>query len=227
MKTHRLPNAGICAENGLETGDLDMMKSLAGLCVIAALAGGAITATPDPAEARCTDCGRPIAGTHVNTVYRFKTVQRVGNVTKYKDVNKVSYRDINRVHYKDITKTAYKDINRTKYVKHINRIVTVTRVQPVIRTHVVMRVHHEVVARVHNQVVARVHTKVIPRVHIQTVVLHENQHVAQTKVLPTKMVMGGTKTVMGGTSTKTVMSVKTIRSNGSAPIVVKKKIHSA
>jgi hypothetical protein len=69
-------------------------------------------------------------------------------------------------------------------------------------------------------VVARVHTNVIPRVHIQTVVLHENQHVAQTKVLPTKM-------VMGGTSSKTVMSVKTIRSNGSAPIVIKKKIHSA
>jgi hypothetical protein len=98
-----------------------MRKSLSRLCGVVALAGMAVVGMQIAAEAQCADCNRPMASTKVNTVYRYKTVQSVRNVTQYKDVN------------------------RTKYHKHVTRIVNVTRVQPITRVNVVTRVHNRTV----------------------------------------------------------------------------------
>jgi hypothetical protein len=84
-------------------------------------------------------------------------------------------------------------------VRHINRIVTVTRVQPIVRVHMVTRVHHIVLTRVHTQVIPRVHVAVIPRVHTRTAVLNQNQYVAETRILPTRYAMAGSRTVSVGT----------------------------
>lgn len=96
-----------------------MMKSLKGLCGVAALAGAMAVSMQMPAQAQCAGCDRP--ATKVNTIYKYKTVQSVKNLTRYKDVN------------------------RTNYRKHVTRIVNVTRVQPVTRVHVVTRVHNRTV----------------------------------------------------------------------------------
>jgi hypothetical protein len=85
-------------------------------------------------QANCADCNRPVAKTRVHTSYKYKTVQRVNNVTKYKDVN------------------------RTRYEKVINRLVNVTRVQPITRVNVVTRVHNRTVVLHQAQNVAQVQT---------------------------------------------------------------------
>jgi len=101
-----------------------MMKAAKGLSM-AALAGAAsiamLTSTQVSAQAQCADCNRPVASTKVNTVYRYKTVNQVRNVTQYKDVD------------------------RTTYHRHITRVVTVTRVQPITRVNMVTRVHNRTV----------------------------------------------------------------------------------
>jgi hypothetical protein len=61
--------------------------------------------------------GGNIPAPKTTTSYRYNTVQRVNNVTRYND----------RVN--------------TRYVKNIHRIVDVTRIQPVIHTNVVTRIH--------------------------------------------------------------------------------------
>jgi hypothetical protein len=162
-----------------------------------------IVATPLSAQARCANglnCKRPVAGTSVSTVYRYKTVPRVSNVNRYRNVTRMSYNDITRTKYRDIHQVKYRDITRTHYVRHINRIVTVTRVQPVVRVHMVTLVHHRVVARVHTRVIPRVHVAVIPRVHTRTVVLNQNQYVSETRMLPTRTAMAGSRIVMAGTT---------------------------
>ncbi len=64
-----------------------MMKFAYGLCGAAALAVAATMTMSAPAEAQCVNCSRaPI--TKTNTVYRYKTVRSVKNVTRFKDVNR-------------------------------------------------------------------------------------------------------------------------------------------
>lgn len=106
----------------------------------ATLLAGAIAmitpVTPASAQGRnCTKCGPS-----VSTSYRYKTIRRVTNSTRYRDVN------------------------RTHVRRHINRVVTVTRVQPIHRVNVVTRVRH------------------------RTVVRNETRHVAQTRMLPARVI---------------------------------------
>src|SRR6516164_7006952 len=180
-----------------------MPNSTVWLRGIAALVGAIIVATPLSAQVQCANglnCKRPVAGTNVSTVYRYKTVQRVSNVNRYCNVTRTSYTDITRTKYRDIHQVKYSDCTRTRYVLHINRIVTVTKVQPVVRFHMVTLVHHRVVARVHTRVIPRVHVAVVPRVHTRTVVLNQNQFVSETRMLPTRTTMVGSRTVMAGTT---------------------------
>jgi hypothetical protein len=88
---------------------------------------------------------------------------------------------------------------RTRYLRHINRVVTVTRVQPIVRVHTVTRVHHVVLTRVRTRVIPRVHVAVIPRVRTRTVMLTQTQHLAQTRMLPTRFAMGSSRTISTGT----------------------------
>src|SRR6516164_8434105 len=180
-----------------------MPNSTVWLRGIAALVGAMIVATPLSGQARCANgwnCKQPVASTKVNTVYRYKTVQKVRNVNRYRNVTRTSYHDITRTKYHDVRRIKYKDVTQTHYVRHINRIVTVKRVQPVVRVHTVTLVHHRVVARVHTRVIPRIHVAVIPRVHTRTVVLHQNQYVSETRMLPTRTTMVGSRTVMAGTT---------------------------
>jgi hypothetical protein len=180
-----------------------MPNSTVWLRGIAALVGAMIVATPLSAQTQCGNgmsCNHPVASTKVSTVYRYKTVPRVSNVNRYRNVTRTSYNDITRTKYRDIHQVKYRDVTRTHYVRHINRIVTVTRVQPVVRVHTVTLVHHQVIARVHTRVIPRVHVAVIPRVHTRTVVLNQNQYVSETRMLPTRTAMAGSRTVMAGTT---------------------------
>jgi hypothetical protein len=184
-----------------------MPKSTVWLRGIVALVGAMIVAIPMSAQARCgngMNCEQRVAGT--STVYRFKTVQKVSNVNRYRNVTRTSYHDITRTKYHDVHQVRYRDVTRTHYVRHINRIVTVTRVQPVVRVHTVTLVHHQVVARVHTRVIPRVHVAVIPRVHTRTVVLRQNQYVSETRMLPTRTAMAGSRTVMVGPRTTQMAS---------------------
>src|SRR5215469_13761100 len=142
---------------------------------IAALVGAMIVATPLSAQTQCGNgmsCNHPVASTKVSTIYRYKTVPRVSNVNRYRNVTSTSYNDITRTKYRDVRQVKYRDITRTHYVRHINRIVTVTRV----------------------------HVAVIPRVHTRAVVLNQNQYVSETRMLPTRTAMAGSRTVMAGTT---------------------------
>jgi len=186
-----------------------MPKSTLWLRGITALVGAMIVAIPLSAQARCTNglnCKQPVAGSKVSTVYRYKTVQKVSDVNRYHNVTRTSYHDFTRTKYHDVRQIKYKDVAQTHYVRHINRIVTVTRVQPVVRVHTVTVVHHQVIARVHTRVIPRVHVAVIPRVHTRTVVLRENQYVSETRMLPTRTAMAGSRTVMAGTRTTRIAS---------------------
>lgn len=111
-----------------------MMKTVKGLCGVAALVGAASVAMLMSAEAQCVDCNRPVASTKVNTVHKYRTVQSVKNVTRYKDVD------------------------RTSYHRHITRVVSVTRVQPITRVNVVTRVHNRTVILRQTQGVAQTAT---------------------------------------------------------------------
>jgi hypothetical protein len=186
-----------------------MPNSAVWLRSIAALVGAMIVALPLSAQARCAkgmNCKQPVAGTSVSTVYRYRTVQKVSNVNRYRNVTRTSYRDIARTKYHDVHQVRYRDVTRTHYVRHINRIVTVTRVQPVVRVHTVTLVHHQVIARVHTRVIPRVHVAVIPRVLTRTVVLRQNQYVSETRMLPTRTAMAGSRTIMAGTRTTQMAS---------------------
>jgi len=178
-----------------------MPKPTVHLWSILALLSAVIATVPLPAQAQCVgrSCKQPIAGT--STTYRFRTVPQVSNVNRYRNVTRTSYRDITRTRYHDINKVSYQDITRTHYVRHINRIVTVTRVQPIVPVHTVTRVHPIVLTRVHTRVIPRVHVAVIPRVHTRTVVLNQNQYVAETRMLPTRYAMAGSRTVLVGPRT--------------------------
>ena len=168
-----------------------MPNSKVGLRSIAALAGVIVVAMPLSAQARClnemSECRQPGGAAHVTTVYRYHTVQKVSDVNRYHSLTRTSYRDITRTKYHDVHRIRYADVTHTHYVRHINRIVNVTRVQPVIRVHTVTLVHNRIVDRVHTHVVPRVHVAVVPRVHYRTVVLHQNQYASETKWMPTAM----------------------------------------
>ncbi|MBB2971417.1 hypothetical protein [Mesorhizobium sp. RMAD-H1] len=75
------------------------------------------------------------------TVYRYKTVRKVNNVTRYRDVN------------------------NTRYVRHVNRIVKVNNVQPVVRENVVTRIHERPRVVTRNQYVNRVEYLPERRIH--------------------------------------------------------------
>ena len=158
---------------------------------IVALAGAIIVAIPLSAQARCasgmSECRQPAGPAKVSTVYRYHTVQKVSDVNRYRNVTRTSYHDITRTKYHDVHRIKYADVTRTHYVRHINRVVNITRVQPVIR--------------VHTQVIPRVHVAVIPRVHYRTVVLRQHQYVSETKLLPTRTVMARQPTMAAETRT--------------------------
>jgi hypothetical protein len=184
-----------------------MSKTVISVWSVFALLGTLTITTPLQAQtARCSGgpCAHPIVG--VTTTYRYRTVQQVNNVNRYRNVTRTSYRDINRTKYRDINRVTYRDIVEPRYVRHIHRVVTVTRIQPVERVHMVTRVHPVVISRVHTQVIPRVHVAVIPRVHTRTVVLNETQHVAETRMLPTRVAITGSSTVMAGTRTHQIAS---------------------
>jgi len=186
-----------------------MPNSAVWLRSIVALVGAMIVAVPLSAQARCAtgmNCKLPVASTNMSTVYRYKTVPEVSNVNQYRNVTRTSYRDITRTKYHDVRRMEYKDVTQTHYVRHINRIVTVRQVQPVIRVHTVTLVHPRVVARVHTRVIPRVHIAVIPRVHTRTVVLNQNEYASETRMLPTRTVMVGSRTIMAGTPTTELAS---------------------
>jgi hypothetical protein len=176
-----------------------MPNSKVGLRSIAALAGVIVVAMPLSAQARClnemSECRQPGGAAQVSTVFRYHTVQKVSDVNRYHNVTRTSYRDITRTKFHDVHRIRYADVTRTHYVRHINRIVNVTRVQPVIRVHTVTLVHNRIVDRVHTHVVPRVHVAVVPRVHYRTVVLHHNQYASETKWMPTRTVMAGQRTM--------------------------------
>jgi len=122
-----------------------MVTSMKRWCVASALIGAVSICLPMSANAQesesgegkevsCADCNRPIENTKVNTTYKYKTVERVKNVTKYKDVN------------------------RTRYQKIVNRVVNVTRIQPITRVSMVTRVHNRTVVLHQTQNVAQVQT---------------------------------------------------------------------
>ena len=80
-----------------------MSNSTVRLRGIAALVGAMIVATPLSAQAQCGNgisCKHPIASTKVGTAYRYKTVQRVSNVNRYRNVTRTSYNDITRTKYR-------------------------------------------------------------------------------------------------------------------------------
>lgn len=77
-------------------------------------------------SARTVQMGGNIPAPRVNTVYRYNTVQQVRNVTQYNDVH------------------------RTQYVRNIHHVVDITRVQPIIHTNVVTRIHDRPVFSVRN-----------------------------------------------------------------------------
>jgi len=111
-----------------------MPNSTVWLRGIAALVSAMIVATPLLAQTRCANglnCKKPVASTNVSTIYRYRTVPRVSNVNRYRNVTRTSYNDITRTKYRDVRQIKYRDVTRTHYVRHINRIVTVTKVQPV------------------------------------------------------------------------------------------------
>jgi hypothetical protein len=111
-----------------------MTTTMKGFGAAALLAAMSIAMAPQAQAQRstCAECNRP--ATKVNTNYKYKTVQRVRNVTQYKDVN------------------------RTNYQKHVRRIVNVTRIQPVTRVNVVTRVHNRTVVLHQTQSVAQTAT---------------------------------------------------------------------
>ena len=188
-----------------------MSKPMTSLWGILALSA-AIMAMPASAQAQqCVgkSCARTIAHTRigpivhssVSTSYRFRTVPRVSNVNRYRNVTRTSTRNVTRTAFRDIRRVRYHDITMTHYIHHVHRIVTVTRVQPVVRVHMVTRVHHVVLTRVQTRVIPRVHVAVIPRLHTRTVMLSRVEHVAQTRVLPTRFAMGSSRTISMGTRT--------------------------
>jgi hypothetical protein len=191
-----------------------MPNSTARLRGLAALVGAAIVAIPASAQAQCVNgmnCKQPVAGANVSTVYRYRTVPRISNVNQYHNVTRTSYHDITRTKYRDVRQVKYRDVTRTHYVRHINRIVTVTRVQPIVRVHTVTLIHPQVITRVHTAVIPRIHVAVIPRVHTRTVVLRENQYASETRFLPTRTVMAGSRTVMAGSRTTQMASAGKLR----------------
>lgn len=101
-----------------------MMKYVMTFCA-AVIAGSAFVGSATEASANC-------CGTAGSTRVVYRTVNKVSNVTRYRDVY------------------------RTRYVTRVNRVVHVTRVQPVIRVHQVMRVHYRTVAAVRTVHVNRV-----------------------------------------------------------------------
>jgi hypothetical protein len=171
------------------------------------LLGEMIVSIPVSAQAQCVGrgCGGPVVGT--STTYRYRTVPRINNVNRYRDVTRTSYRNITRTTFRNVRRVSYRDITRTRYVRHINRIVMVTRVQPIVHVHLVTRVHHQIIARVHTQVVPRVHVAIIPRVHTRTVMLTQNQYASQTRVLPTRMAVVRSSTVLASTRGPLMMYV--------------------
>jgi hypothetical protein len=91
---------------------------------------------------RTVEMGGHIPGPRVSTEYKYNTVQKVSDVTRYNDVT------------------------HTQYVKHIDRVVDVTRVQPIIHTSVVTRIHDRPVFSVKNEYVHE--TRMLPTRTVDT-----------------------------------------------------------
>lgn len=104
-----------------------MTKSLAAVCA-ATFAAAAFIGVPSEASARCVGCGP------VPPVYHYRTVNKVLNQTRFRDVRRTNY------------------LHKNRY------IYNVTRVQPIVRVHTVTRVHHHTIPVVHNVSVSRVQT---------------------------------------------------------------------
>jgi hypothetical protein len=115
-----------------------MNKFATGLVCVVGMAGLMMAGSPPSyAQNGCRAC----AG-KTTTSYRCRTVNRVKNVTRYRDTT------------------------RTHVARRLHRTVTVTRVQPITRVHLVNRVHNRVVFRTVNQNVAQ--TRMLPARTITT-----------------------------------------------------------
>ena len=115
-----------------------IVRGILGATILAGALAIITPVTPAAAKgesARCASCG-PTS----STTYRYRTVNKVTNSTRYRDVTKTHVR------------------------QHVNRVVTVTRVQPIHRVNVVTRVHN------------------------RTVVQNSTRHVAQTQMLPARVI---------------------------------------
>lgn len=185
-----------------------MSKSVTSLCSIFALLTAAIVVAPGSVQAssihtsgsramRASSVRVRPAVSSVSTSYRFRTVPRVSNVNRVRNVTHTSTRNVTQTRFRNIQKTRFHDITRTNVVHHIHRVVTVTRVQPIVRVHTLTRVHHVVLTRVHTRVIPRVHVTVIPRIHTHTVMVTHIQHVAQTRMLPTRFMRSASTVSMG------------------------------
>jgi hypothetical protein len=196
---------------------------MASLWSIFALLSAAIVAMPASAQAQqrrtiAHTRVAPVAHSIVSTSYNVRTVPRVSNVNRYRNVTRTSLRNVTRTSFRDIRRVRYHDITMTHYIRHVHRIVTVTRVQPVVRVHMVTRVHHVVLTRVHTRVIPRVHVAIIPRLHTRTVMLNRVERVAQTRVLPTRFAMGSSRTISMGTRTARISGGTRIARSSGGPI---------
>lgn len=108
------------------------MNKFAALGIACLVGVAGMTSSAPQSDAReCAKCA-PKA----TTSYRYKTLQRVRNVTRYKDTT------------------------RTHVVPRLHRIVTVTRVQPITRVTMVNRIHNRISYKTVNRHVAQ--TRVLP-----------------------------------------------------------------
>jgi hypothetical protein len=154
--------------------------------VAGAVAVLAISIGAGGADAGCKNC-KPAGKTIVKTHYNHHTVQKVRNVTRYRDVTKVH----------NVTKV--RNVTKNNYVNVVHRTVNVTHVQPVTRVHVVTRVRP----------VTRVN--VVTRVHQQTVYQHSHQSVNQVVTLPARTVYSNATVMM---PVRTITSHNTVHVDG-------------
>ena len=94
------------------------MNAIKSLVALATIAGLAIVAQAETADARCVSCNVPISKTNVRTITKTRTVQQV--------------RDVTRVH----------NVTRSRYVKNVTRVVNRTVIVPVTRVNTITRVHN-------------------------------------------------------------------------------------
>lgn len=104
------------------------------------------------------------------SVMSTRTIRMGGNIPSPKETTSYRYNTVERVN----NVTRYKDIDHTQYEKHIHRVVDVQQVQPVIHTNVVTRIHDRPV--IMSKVVEEHRTEMLPGRTINSgKVIHMNE----------------------------------------------------